>query len=375
MVGARTSARMGPLRLPHAAKTPAPAGDRWGMLLLLLLSSTCACSRQGCPTRLGRAPPLLLPLPPTQQPHRTPCNLRGCAGLAAHSSPAAPAQPPLPPCGLAELAQPRHAAAGACPAPWAPTKSPASAHPPAASGRCRAPGRGGCASSSAAGGRRGRVSTCFLHALPQRGATYRGEACNLVAEALALNDSNLLAHALVGGEVHRQPAIILLDDDPGGLLDGLGAHTTLQTRAGAPQVSATPPCTPWRLPRTAGCPCRPPARRPGPPAVLASSRAAPAPAAQAGLTMVAGTCATPSKLPGLEEGGRGPAGWLNGAGGHLSRSCAPGVWGRRGRQGVSCSARSPRSAARALRPRHDRRAGAAAFDRAAPWRSTSCPSL
>jgi hypothetical protein len=56
---------------------------------------------------------------------------------------------------------------------------------------------------------------------------YCGEAGNLVAEPLGLNNCDLLNHPLVGVEVLSEPAIVLLDDDTRSLLDGLGANATL----------------------------------------------------------------------------------------------------------------------------------------------------
>jgi hypothetical protein len=44
---------------------------------------------------------------------------------------------------------------------------------------------------------------------------------NLVAKALRRNDSDLITKALVGLEVQRQLRVVALDDDLGGLLDGL----------------------------------------------------------------------------------------------------------------------------------------------------------
>ena len=48
----------------------------------------------------------------------------------------------------------------------------------------------------------------------------------LVAEALRGDDGNLIADALVGLKVERQAGVVPLDDDLGGLLDGLGANAT-----------------------------------------------------------------------------------------------------------------------------------------------------
>jgi hypothetical protein len=44
---------------------------------------------------------------------------------------------------------------------------------------------------------------------------------NLVAETLRGNDGDLIAKALVGLEVESQLGVVTLDDDLGGLLDGL----------------------------------------------------------------------------------------------------------------------------------------------------------
>ena len=61
-----------------------------------------------------------------------------------------------------------------------------------------------------------------LNALHQMG----GVAGNLVAEALGGNDGNLIADALVGLEVEGQAGVVTLNDDLGGLLDGLGTDAT-----------------------------------------------------------------------------------------------------------------------------------------------------
>jgi hypothetical protein len=61
-----------------------------------------------------------------------------------------------------------------------------------------------------------------LNALHQVG----GVAGNLVAEALGGNDGNLIADALVGLEVQGELGVVSLNDDLGGLLDGLGTDAT-----------------------------------------------------------------------------------------------------------------------------------------------------
>ena len=48
----------------------------------------------------------------------------------------------------------------------------------------------------------------------------------LVPQPLAGNDGNLIADALVGLEVEGEFGVVALDDDLGGLLDGLRAHAT-----------------------------------------------------------------------------------------------------------------------------------------------------
>lgn len=54
---------------------------------------------------------------------------------------------------------------------------------------------------------------------------------DLVAELLAGDDGDLLAHPLVGVEVASQPGVIFLDDDPGGLFHRLGPDSSLQAGA------------------------------------------------------------------------------------------------------------------------------------------------
>lgn len=55
-----------------------------------------------------------------------------------------------------------------------------------------------------------------------------GEARDLVAKPLGLDDCHLLADALVGVEIKGQAVVVLLDDDTRSLLDCLGADATLQ---------------------------------------------------------------------------------------------------------------------------------------------------
>ena len=49
---------------------------------------------------------------------------------------------------------------------------------------------------------------------------------DLVAQALGSNDGNLITDALVGLEVECQAGVVPLNDDLGGLLDGLGTNAT-----------------------------------------------------------------------------------------------------------------------------------------------------
>ena len=48
----------------------------------------------------------------------------------------------------------------------------------------------------------------------------------LVAETLGGNDGNLIADSLVGLEIEGQLGVVTLNDDLGGLLDGLGTNAT-----------------------------------------------------------------------------------------------------------------------------------------------------
>jgi hypothetical protein len=48
----------------------------------------------------------------------------------------------------------------------------------------------------------------------------------LVAETLGCNDSNLIADSLVGLEVESQLWVVSLNDDLGGLLNGLSTNAT-----------------------------------------------------------------------------------------------------------------------------------------------------
>jgi len=49
---------------------------------------------------------------------------------------------------------------------------------------------------------------------------------NLIAQLLARNDCNLLTYPLVGVEVQCQTCVILLNDHPCRLLDGLCSNST-----------------------------------------------------------------------------------------------------------------------------------------------------
>ena len=53
-----------------------------------------------------------------------------------------------------------------------------------------------------------------------------GVSGDLVPEPLGCNDGNLIANPLVGLEVQRQLGVVTLNDDLGGLLDGLGSDAT-----------------------------------------------------------------------------------------------------------------------------------------------------
>ena len=48
----------------------------------------------------------------------------------------------------------------------------------------------------------------------------------LVAERLGGNEGNLLDDPLVGVEIEGKLGVVLLDDDPGSLLDGFGSDAT-----------------------------------------------------------------------------------------------------------------------------------------------------
>ena len=53
-----------------------------------------------------------------------------------------------------------------------------------------------------------------------------GVSGNLVPEPLGRDNGNLIANPLVGLEVQRQLGVVTLNDDLGGLLDGLGSDAT-----------------------------------------------------------------------------------------------------------------------------------------------------
>lgn len=70
---------------------------------------------------------------------------------------------------------------------------------------------------------------------------HSGEAGNLVAQALGLDDRHLLADALVGVEVQRQALVVLLDDDPAGPQQGAGrcVYTTRTHASSSTQIDQT----------------------------------------------------------------------------------------------------------------------------------------
>ena len=53
-----------------------------------------------------------------------------------------------------------------------------------------------------------------------------GVSGNLVPEPLGRDNGNLIANPLVGLEVQRQLGVVTLNDDLGGLLDGLSSDAT-----------------------------------------------------------------------------------------------------------------------------------------------------
>lgn len=55
-----------------------------------------------------------------------------------------------------------------------------------------------------------------------------GEASNLVTKALTTTDGDLREEALVGLKVEGEARIVLFNEEARGLLDRLGADTTLQ---------------------------------------------------------------------------------------------------------------------------------------------------
>lgn len=58
--------------------------------------------------------------------------------------------------------------------------------------------------------------------------TMNGIPGDFVTQGLGGNDGHLLADALVGVEIQSQSGVVLLNDDLGGLLDGLCPNTTLK---------------------------------------------------------------------------------------------------------------------------------------------------
>jgi len=58
-----------------------------------------------------------------------------------------------------------------------------------------------------------------------------GESSDLVAKTLGWDHGNLIADALVGGEIHGETLVIALNDFLGSTLDGLVTNTALRSRA------------------------------------------------------------------------------------------------------------------------------------------------
>lgn len=53
-----------------------------------------------------------------------------------------------------------------------------------------------------------------------------GVSSNLVSKTLGSDDSDLITDTLVGLEVEGEAGVVSLDDDLGGLLDGLSSDST-----------------------------------------------------------------------------------------------------------------------------------------------------
>lgn len=63
--------------------------------------------------------------------------------------------------------------------------------------------------------------------------------CNFVPQRLAGDNGDLLTHLFVGVEVTAQTGVILLNDDPGGLLDCLGPDPSLRRNQSKTQLRDT----------------------------------------------------------------------------------------------------------------------------------------
>jgi hypothetical protein len=62
--------------------------------------------------------------------------------------------------------------------------------------------------------------------MERRRDAYRGEACDFVSQSLGLDDGHFLGDPLVGVKIQSETVVVLLDDDPRGLLHSLGADAT-----------------------------------------------------------------------------------------------------------------------------------------------------
>ena len=54
---------------------------------------------------------------------------------------------------------------------------------------------------------------------------------NLVPQLLTGEDGDFLTYPLVGVEIKSETCVVFLNDDLGGLLDGLGSNTTLELQS------------------------------------------------------------------------------------------------------------------------------------------------
>lgn len=93
-----------------------------------------------------------------------------------------------------------------------------------------------------------RLSASHCRAYCQAASSAYGcKSSNLISEPLGLDDCNLLCNSLVGVKVKCEPVVVLLNDGPRGLLDGLCTNATLQQPGCSPVTDPSPVSRVWQV--------------------------------------------------------------------------------------------------------------------------------